>query len=51
VRDSFAFRDLGVIWRQGQPLSPAARIFLDMMRRSADVEVRDGRQRVAAVHD
>jgi len=48
VRDSFAYRDLGVIWRQGQPLSPPARIFLDMMRRSADVEVRDGRQRVAA---
>jgi DNA-binding transcriptional LysR family regulator len=53
VRDSFAYRDLGVIWRQGQPLSPPARIFLDMMRRSADVEVRDGRQRVAAAaaHD
>ncbi|TMC09529.1 MAG: LysR family transcriptional regulator [Chloroflexi bacterium] len=51
VRDSFAYRDLGVIWRQGQPLSPPARIFLDMMRRSADVEVRDGRQRVAAALD
>lgn len=50
VRDSFAFRDLGVIWRQGQPLAPAARIFLDMLRRSADVEVRDGRQRAAVVN-
>jgi len=50
VRDGFAYRDLGVIWRQGQPLSPPARIFLDMMRRSAGVEARDGRQR-AAVHD
>ncbi|HYW23976.1 MAG TPA: LysR substrate-binding domain-containing protein [Terriglobales bacterium] len=42
VRDGFAFRDLGVIWRQGQPLSPAARIFLDMMRRSANREDREG---------
>ena len=49
VRDTYAFRDLGVIWRHGQPLAPAARIFLDMMRASAGVEVRDGRaQRVAA---
>jgi DNA-binding transcriptional LysR family regulator len=47
VRDSFAFRDLGVVWRPAQPLAPAARIFLDMMRRSADAEVRDGRHRVA----
>jgi DNA-binding transcriptional LysR family regulator len=47
VRDPFAFRDLGVIWRPGQPLSPAARIFLDMMRRSADVVVRDGHHQVA----
>jgi len=46
VRDTYAFRDLGVIWRHGQPLAPAARIFLDMMRRSADVEVRDGRARM-----
>src|SRR5437660_148359 len=51
VRDSFAYRDLGVIWRQGQPLSPPARLFLDMMRRSADVEVRGGRQGVAAALD
>jgi LysR family hydrogen peroxide-inducible transcriptional activator len=50
IRDAYAFRDLGVIWRQGQPLSPPARIFLDMVRRSADVEMRDGRQRVAVVH-
>ena len=49
VRDTFAYRDLGVVWRQGQPLSPPARIFLDMLRRSADVEVRDGRQRAAAL--
>jgi LysR family transcriptional regulator, hydrogen peroxide-inducible genes activator len=41
VRDRYAHRELGVIWRQGQPLGPAATIFLDMLRRSADFEVRD----------
>jgi len=49
VRDGFAYRDLGVVWRRAQPVAPAPRIFLDMMRASAGVEVRDGRaQRVAA---
>jgi LysR family hydrogen peroxide-inducible transcriptional activator len=38
VRDRYAYRDLGVIWRQGQPLSPPATVFLDMLRRSADGE-------------
>ena len=41
VRDGMAYRDLGVIWRQGQPLAPAASAFLDMLRRSVDVEGRD----------
>jgi LysR family transcriptional regulator, hydrogen peroxide-inducible genes activator len=31
VRDRFAYRDLAVVWRQGQPLAPAARIFLEML--------------------
>ena len=41
IRDRYAHRDLGVIWRQGQQLAPAARIFLDMLRRSVDGEMRD----------
>jgi hypothetical protein len=36
IRDRSAHRELGVVWRQGQPLAPAAGIFLDMLRRSAD---------------
>jgi LysR family transcriptional regulator, hydrogen peroxide-inducible genes activator len=42
IRDRYAHRDLGVIWRQGQQLAPSARIFLDMLRRSADGEMRNG---------
>jgi LysR family transcriptional regulator, hydrogen peroxide-inducible genes activator len=42
IRDPHAYRDLGVIWRQGQSLAPAATAFLDMLRRSADFEARDG---------
>lgn len=34
VRDRFAHRDLGAVFRQGQELAPAARIFLGMLRRS-----------------
>jgi hypothetical protein len=40
VRERYAHRDLGVIWRQGQPLAPAARVFLDLLRRSAGAETR-----------
>ncbi|HEY4026270.1 MAG TPA: LysR substrate-binding domain-containing protein [Candidatus Dormibacteraeota bacterium] len=36
IRDRSAHRELGVVWRQGQPLAPAAGIFLDMLHRSAD---------------
>jgi len=43
LRDSYAYRDLGVVWPPGQPLAPAARIFLDMLRRSPHLESRDGR--------
>jgi LysR family hydrogen peroxide-inducible transcriptional activator len=42
VRERYAHRDLGVIWRQGQPLAPPARVFLDMLRRSAGAETRQG---------
>jgi DNA-binding transcriptional LysR family regulator len=42
IRDPHAYRELGVIWRQGQSLAPAATAFLDMLRRSADFEARDG---------
>jgi LysR family transcriptional regulator, hydrogen peroxide-inducible genes activator len=48
IRDAHAYRDLGVIWRQGQPLAPAASAFLDMLRRSADDEGRDTRRKLAA---
>ena len=41
IRDPYAYRDLGVIWRQGQPLAPAASAFLDMLRRSVDVDGRE----------
>lgn len=47
IRDQYAYRDLGVIWRQGQTLAPAARIFLDMLRRSADFEAGDGSRRLS----
>jgi DNA-binding transcriptional LysR family regulator len=43
VSDPHAYRELGVIWRQGQPLAPAATIFLDMLRRSADAQASEGR--------
>lgn len=36
VRDRHAYRDLGAVWRQGQTLAPAARIFLDMLRGEVD---------------
>lgn len=36
VTDLYAFRELGVVWRQGQPPSPAASAFLDMLRRAAE---------------
>jgi len=49
VRDRYAYRELGVIWRQGQQLAPAARIFLDMLRRSADVEVHERAPRAAGI--
>ncbi|HSR22751.1 MAG TPA: LysR family transcriptional regulator [Candidatus Eisenbacteria bacterium] len=42
IRDQHAYRELGVIWRQGQALAPAARVFLDMLRRSADLEAGRG---------
>ncbi|HXM58125.1 MAG TPA: LysR family transcriptional regulator [Candidatus Dormibacteraeota bacterium] len=42
VRDPHAYRDLGVVWRQGQPLAPAARIFLDMLHHAAELGVRNG---------
>jgi len=41
IRDAHAYRDLGVIWRQGQPPAPAASAFLDMLRRSVDVDGRE----------
>jgi DNA-binding transcriptional LysR family regulator len=41
VRDSHANRELGVIWRHGQSLAPAARVFLDLLRRSADSREND----------
>ena len=47
IRDAHAYRELGVIWRQGQPLAPAASTFLDMLRRSADFEDRDTRRQMA----
>lgn len=40
ISDASAYRELGVIWRQGQPLAPAAQAFLDMLRRSAGGQVR-----------
>jgi LysR family hydrogen peroxide-inducible transcriptional activator len=46
VRDVYAYRDVGVVWRQGQPLAPAAVIFLDMLRRSAEA---DGRNHAPAM--
>ncbi len=31
VRDAHAFRELGVVWRHGQPLAPAASAFLELL--------------------
>lgn len=42
IRDPYAYRDLGVVWRQGQALSPASAAFLEMLHRSIDG---DGRER------
>ena len=36
IRDRHAYRELGVVWRQGQALAPAARIFVDMLRAEMD---------------
>jgi DNA-binding transcriptional LysR family regulator len=44
IRDPHAFRELGVVWRQGQPLAPATSVFLDMLQRSASDERRDARR-------
>jgi DNA-binding transcriptional LysR family regulator len=44
IRDVHAYRDLGVIWRQGQPLAPSAAAFLEMLRRSVDPDEREGRR-------
>ena len=43
IRDSSAYRVLGVVWSSGQPLAPAARIFLELLLRSRQVESREGR--------
>ncbi len=48
IRDSYAYRDVGVVWPSGQPLAPAARIFLDMLRRSPHAESPDGQMPAAA---
>jgi DNA-binding transcriptional LysR family regulator len=32
VRDREAYRELGVVWRQGQPVAPATGAFLEMLR-------------------
>lgn len=40
VSDPFACRELCVIWRQGQPLAPAASAFLDVLRRLGDAAAR-----------
>jgi LysR family hydrogen peroxide-inducible transcriptional activator len=51
IRDQHAYRDLGVIWRQGQPLAPAAAAFLDMLRRSVDVDGREASHSLAPERD
>ena len=38
IRDPNTYRDLGVIWRQGQEPSTAARAFLEMLRPQPDAE-------------
>jgi DNA-binding transcriptional LysR family regulator len=40
VSDPYAYRELGVVWRQGQPLSPALRAFLDVLRQGASPSAR-----------
>jgi|SRR5215471_10271632 len=45
IRDRHASRELGVVWRQGHELAPAARIFVDLLRSEMDqrhVVVRNG---------
>ena len=48
IRDSYACRDVGVVWPQGQPLAPAARIFLDILRREPQADSGNGQLPAAA---
>ncbi|HKF74826.1 MAG TPA: hypothetical protein VKF59_01680, partial [Candidatus Dormibacteraeota bacterium] len=35
ITDSHAYRELGVVWRPGQPVAATTRVFLDLLQRSS----------------